>query len=792
MMLASVTSCLLAHVFMSCLLVMPALAFLAQGCGGALLLRAWTRQVCWRLELPPPMPSRSPGPEDTAPDLALLLRPLHPCHLGVLARCYACSPPAAQASDARALLLTNFGVDVHVDEVAAALARLLQRCPALLGGPPVELQWALPTSTVLLPSVESCVDCAELLSLSPLREAQAYFLNYGWVSVRYRTGTCTCCRAQYSTCWRMRPRSGARCAATVSPEDCQFFQIVANPRRNSKAFIEMRVLWLLRASLLRNKGTFSGFVTMLADMHAAAADRSHDCLRFEHHWLLWEVLCLLWENSADFVQSVFWPLDSTHDASDFRSCLTEVFPVLQQYFQETHFLQHSCRLCEARVVTFDAKYGLACHLCNHRDGGGIHFPNIEATVLFGCQEPPQQGCLYCRTHNAAPPSPVGPAPRVLRHRDVGGVRTYKIEGASSWRAAADVPAASVREYEIHLAAAAERRKRRRGQVPPPPPPVIAEGADADDAEAHFYDTMEAALQQQPDEANPCGIDKCTSVPQRRYGGLLVATLPCGRVCAQMPLANAESLTQVYALLSMLSCHDQHPLRYVMYDNACALARYARHPCRAGRTLTSQAMAAFTYVLDGFHRHNHTACLDPGHAMFLPEVRRESHPELQGVNSQTAEQFFAWADAFVPGCSAMAPAVFRTFMLILAHWYNLRVCDAVPSRSRKTRTQSPGPRAAASTSPRVPVGEAPRLRLRRNPYGVGYWGAGKFHWLRDSDAPRPPCAVVCFATLPQEVTVAATDVVWEPQINGFVFEHAGGKSEICRRCASAMRAQRLLG
>ena len=69
-----------------------------------------------------------PGPRIAA-------SPLHPCHLGVLARCYACSPPAAQASDARALLLTNFGVDVHVDEVAAALARLLQRCPALLGGP---------------------------------------------------------------------------------------------------------------------------------------------------------------------------------------------------------------------------------------------------------------------------------------------------------------------------------------------------------------------------------------------------------------------------------------------------------------------------------------------------------------------------------------------------------------------------------------------------------------------------------------------------------------------------------
>ena len=36
---------------------------------------------------------------------------------------------------------------------------------------------------------------------------------------------------------------------------------------------------------------------------------------------------------------------------------------------------------------------------------------------------------------------------------------------------------------------------------------------------------------QPDDVNPCGIDKAAALPRRKYGGLLVATLPCGRVCA---------------------------------------------------------------------------------------------------------------------------------------------------------------------------------------------------------------------------------------------------------------------
>ena len=88
----------------------------------------------------------------------------------------------------------------------------------------------------------------------------------------------------------------------------------------------------------------------------------------------------------------------------------------------------------------------------------------------------------------------------------------------------------------------------------------------------------------------------------------------------MPLANAESLTQVYALLSTLACSDDHPLRYVFYDNACALGRYKRHPGRADRTEVARAMADLAYVLDSFQQHNHTACLDENHTMFMAEVR----------------------------------------------------------------------------------------------------------------------------------------------------------------------------
>ena len=93
---------------------------------------------------------------------------------------------------------------------------------------------------------------------------------------------------------------------------CRFLPNCRLPPENSKAFIETRVLWLLRAAVLRSKAAFSGFVQMLADLHGTPADRENDCYRFEHHWLLLEVLTVLWARSPSVVRTTWWPLDTKH------------------------------------------------------------------------------------------------------------------------------------------------------------------------------------------------------------------------------------------------------------------------------------------------------------------------------------------------------------------------------------------------------------------------------------------------------------------------------------------------
>ena len=102
----------------------------------------------------------------------------------------------------------------------------------------------------------------------------------------------------------------------------------------------------------------------------------------------------------------------------------------------------------------------------------------------------------------------------------------------------------------------------------------------------------------------------------RYGGLLVVTIPCGRVVAMVSLAGGESLAQAYALISTL-VSSRRDIKYVFCDHACALGRYVRHTSRMNRTEVAQQMADMKYVLDGLHVDNH-ACVNPVRPLHMPE------------------------------------------------------------------------------------------------------------------------------------------------------------------------------
>ena len=75
--------------------------------------------------------------------------------------------------------------------------------------------------------------------------------------------------------------------------------------------------------------------------------------------------------------------------------------------------------------------------------------------------------------------------------------------------------------------------------------------------------------------NPCGIIKTLGGGgQRRFGGVLTLLLLCGVVANIQLIAVSGSATQVYGMASEIRAVGQ--LSFVVYDNACAFARFFRN------------------------------------------------------------------------------------------------------------------------------------------------------------------------------------------------------------------------
>jgi len=109
-----------------------------------------------------------------------------------------------------------------------------------------------------------------------------------------------------------------------------------------------------------------------------------------------------------------------------------------------------------------------------------------------------------------------------------------------------VDAAVIQRYEQELVERSTRRKIRRGGSWPQTPGISSQSLSQDEVAPTFCG----------DFSNPCGIDKAQTVLTRRYGGLLVATLPCGRVAGLVPLAGGHVLSLIgYCLLKFNVNHQ---------------------------------------------------------------------------------------------------------------------------------------------------------------------------------------------------------------------------------------------
>ena len=142
----------------------------------------------------------------------------------------------------------------------------------------------------------------------------------------------------------------------------------------------------------------------------------------------------------------------------------------------------------------------------------------------------------------------------------------------------------------------------------------------------------------------CGIDKVHEPQKKRRmtGGILTAVLQCGLLWDWAELARGETTESVY--LFVLRLHKASAglgvaIRVIGYDNACKLLAYARLKEAEHLPWTRSLVQEITFVLDRFHRDNHTWCLDA-----MPEVDPETPDNaklLEARNTEACEEMNAW-------------------------------------------------------------------------------------------------------------------------------------------------------
>ena len=168
--------------------------------------------------------------------------------------------------------------------------------------------------------------------------------------------------------------------------------------------------------------------------------------------------------------------------------------------------------------------------------------------------------------------------------------------------------------------------------------------------------------------NTCGTRKSRDKRVKAASlGLLIGAYPCGTVPLFDELFNSEGIAQVHGILMeyLATVSDKEKLEFVIYDDACHLAKYSMNEKVADRNKTTKFFSERKFVIDKFHFRNH---VDPWcHQNCDPnEV-----PELDGMNTEICEQMFRSINQ-KKNCKGMNEAHFFLFWLYNLEMHNLEM------------------------------------------------------------------------------------------------------------------------
>ena len=520
------------------------------------------------------------------------------------------------------------------------------------------------------------------LGLAPLPPLLGLMLRLAGPCSPARCGRaeCTHCRVTCVACFWTKQGSGA-CAFHCHPRDAAVFPLVLEHSQPASPhfvrFVEPSLLHFLTFAVLHWRASFDGMARIWTRMWGHSVS-CRVAMKVFHLWLYWRAQCLLADDllCAD-ARGIACSLGA---ASDNAAALSRLTVLVQETFLQRYCREHVCATCsQIRSVGVDNKVNLSVRLCADVAGCPRDYARVGLSVDFGCTEMPCPRSSFCRSH--APPAPLiaSAAPSACPLEHPLATQTVLADGfaytCDLCSAALPVgvtfhtcPAGC--SYDVCRTCFVQCR------------PSFASASSGRTPAAH------PAWMLAERDFDTCGLAKpLPTLGARRTGGVLTFVLACGTVCHVSACAGGESCTQICGLLGDI--RSRRDVQFVVYDNACMLARFVRNRAarRRGRgSSTLQQLASeCNYVLDRFHARNHRACLNPQHALYLPEVDIARHPTLAALNTSQNEQWNNWLGHFSHTLRHMHFRTMELYLLLVADLWNTFV---VPCRSTGDATQQP--------------------------------------------------------------------------------------------------------
>jgi hypothetical protein len=163
------------------------------------------------------------------------------------------------------------------------------------------------------------------------------------------------------------------------------------------------------------------------------------------------------------------------------------------------------------------------------------------------------------------------------------------------------------------------------------------------------------------------------------------------------------------LLNLRTLFDD--LVYVIYDNACAVARHLRKRQRSSPPADPEDVAwkwllALKWVIDRLHFCYHRACRDETSSWYVPGVDPAEHSTLEGVDTEAAEQIFHVANRWQVVLSNAHPVHEELLLLIFARDHNRRhSCNVAAEKYRAAQARQSSAKSSAGCAAKSTAGSA---------------------------------------------------------------------------------------